>query len=80
MIRLVHACDNLNESRFAGAVLTEQGMNLAGMKRERDLMKRLSGVESFGDPSNLEDRRGGGRADGRLLCLGHPASARRSRR
>ena len=56
-IRLMHAGDDLDERRFAGAVLAEQGVNFAGMQRKRDVFERLSGVEALGDAANLQDRR-----------------------
>ena len=79
-IRLMYTGYDLDERRFAGAVLAEQGVNLAGMKRERDVIERLCGVEALGDATNLQDRLDGRCAVGRFLGLGHPVSVRRSHR
>ena len=76
-IRLMHAGYDLDERRFAGAVLAEQGVNLAGMKRERDVIERLRGVKALGDAANLQDRRDRRRAVRGFLRLGHSVSARR---
>ena len=53
----MHAGDDLDQRRFAGAVLAEQGVNFAGMKRKRDVVERLRGVEALGDAANIQDRR-----------------------
>ena len=70
-IRLMHAGYDLDERRLAGPVLAKQRVNLAGVKRERDVIERLGGVESLGDAANLQDRRDDRRSVGKLLRLVH---------
>ena len=70
-IRLMDAGHDLDQRRLAGAVLAEQGVNLAGVKRERDVFERLGGVETLGDAANLQDRRDDGRSVVALLRLEH---------
>ena len=61
-IGLMDAGDDLDQRRFAGAVLAEQGVDLAGIEGERDVLERLRGVEPLGDVAHLEDgRRAAGR-------------------
>ena len=71
-IRLMHAGYDLDERRLAGPVLPQQGVNLAGVKRERDVFERLGGVEALGDAADLQDRRDNCRRSvGELLRLDH---------
>ena len=56
-IGLMYAGYDLDQRRLAGAVLAEQGMNLAGVQRKRDVLERLRRVETLGDSANLQDRR-----------------------
>ena len=56
-IGLVDAGDDLDERRFAGAVFAEQGVDLAGIEGQRDVLQRLRGVEPLGDVAHLEDGR-----------------------
>ena len=79
-IGLMHAGDDLDERRLAGAVLAEQRVNFAGMKGERDILERLGGVEALGDAADLQDRRDRRRFVRKLHENRSLISARRSRR
>ena len=70
-IRLMDAGHDLDQRRLAGAVLAEQGVNLAGIERERHVLERLGGVEALGDVAHLQDRRGDCRSVGGFLRLDH---------
>ena len=67
----MHAGYDLDERRLAGAVLAEQGVNFAGVKRERDVFERLGGVETLGDAADFQDRRDDCCSVGALLRLEH---------
>ncbi len=54
-VRLVDAGHDLDQGRFAGAVLAEQRMNLAGFEREGNVVERLRRGEALGDVPHLED-------------------------
>ena len=41
LVRFVNACENLDQGRFARAVLADQSQDLAGLYRELHLVKRL---------------------------------------
>ena len=73
----MHAGYDLDQRRFAGAVLAEQGVNLAGIKRERDVIERLRGVETLGDAANFQERRDRPCAAADFSRLSHSVSARR---
>ena len=85
-----HAGDDLDQRRFAGAVLAEQRMDLAGAKREVDLLQRAHRTEALADPAHLQQGRSRIKAvlhndvtpTGARLCCGHPAYSfvRRMRR
>ena len=45
----VHAGDDLDEGRFAGAVLAHQGVDLARLQVERDVIERSNARERLAD-------------------------------
>src|SRR5437762_268931 len=51
----VGAAENLHQRRFAGAVLAEQDVHLAGLELEVHAVERDHSWESFPDPAHLED-------------------------
>ena len=55
-VRPVGAGDDLDERRFAGAVLADEGVDLAGGQVERDALKRLHAAEGFGDVGQTKKR------------------------
>ena len=71
------AGEDLDEGRLAGAVLADQGVDLARMERQGDVPERLRHVEALGETAHLEHRRGGGasgrRAAGSRRSLRHGA-------
>ena len=67
----MHAGYDLDQRRFAGPVLPEQGVNLTGVKRERDVFEGLGSVETLGDAANLQDRRDECYCVGALLRFEH---------
>ena len=54
-VGLIDAGDDLDQRGFAGAVLAEQRMDLAGVKGERDVFERLRRVEALGDVAHLQN-------------------------
>ena len=56
-----HAGHGLDEGRFAGPVLAEQGMDLAGAKLEIDAVQRPDAAEGLAQPLDREDGRPLGR-------------------
>ncbi|GAB1363062.1 hypothetical protein MASR1M32_22980 [Rhodobacter sp.] len=54
------AAKDLHHRRFAGAVFTDQGVDLAGIQGEVDAVQDLDGAETLADPAQLKCRRGGG--------------------
>jgi len=57
-IALIRTGEYLHQRRFAGRVIADQTKNLAGIKSEIDLAKRLYGSEGFFDAPHLHDRLG----------------------
>src|SRR4051812_36488845 len=57
-----HAGDHLDQRGLAGAVLTEQRMDLAGAKREVDRLQRTHGAKALADPTHLQQGSSGIRA------------------
>ena len=55
-IRLVCAGDDLDERRFARAILAEQRMHFARPQIERHALERTHRAEGFGDGGELEKR------------------------
>ncbi len=51
---LVEAEENIHEGRFTGPVFTEQGMDLAGLDDDVDVVVGSEVAESFGDAPKLE--------------------------
>ena len=84
-VGLVDAGHDLDQRRFAGAVLAEQRVDLARIERERHVLERLGRVEALGDVAHLENRRRRprrivgwpGRAGVRLLATVPAASCHR---
>ncbi len=56
----VDAGEDLDEGRFARAVLAEQGMHLAAPDGEVDRVEGQRGGEALGDAAHLQERRGVG--------------------
>ena len=56
-VGLINAGDDFDQRRLAGAVLAEQRMDFAGIKRKRNVLQRLRGVEPLGDAADIENRR-----------------------
>ncbi|GAA0000194.1 hypothetical protein BRDID11002_01940 [Bradyrhizobium diazoefficiens] len=52
-----YAGDDLDQRGLAGAVLAEQRMDLAGAKREVDLLQRTHSAEALADPAHLQKGR-----------------------
>jgi hypothetical protein len=52
----VHAGDDLDQRRFAGAVLAQERMHLAGPDIEAHAAERLDPRKGFPDAFQLEDR------------------------
>jgi hypothetical protein len=52
----IDAAQNLHQRRLAGAVLTDQRVNLTGLDGDVDVVERLHARERLGDPSHLKDR------------------------
>ena len=71
---LMNAGDDLDQGRFAGAILAEKRMDFAGVKRKRHVLQRLRRVEPLGDAANVENRRAA------LLRRGHGSFSARSKR
>jgi hypothetical protein len=63
----IDAGDDLAQRRLAGAVLAQQGADLAGLDVHRDVVQRTHAREQLGNPGDLETRR-------------HPWTSRRERR
>ncbi len=53
---LVHAGQRLGQRRFAGAVLADDGVDLAGLQREIDVLDRGHAAKFFGGFAQFEDR------------------------
>jgi hypothetical protein len=53
-IGLVDPGQHLDQGGFTRAVLSDDGQNLAAMKVERDVVKRLGSGEGLRDPTNAE--------------------------
>ena len=54
--RLVHAGKHLDQRRFAGAVVTDEGDDLAGLHIEFDIRQRGDGAEILGYAGETYDR------------------------
>ena len=79
-VRLVDAGHDLDQRRLAGAVLAEEGVDLAGIERQRHVLQRLGRAESLGDVAHFEDRRGArARGAGWPRRAGSHVSSRRFR-
>ena len=76
-VGLVDAGQDLDQRALAGAVLADQGVDLARDEVERDVVERLGRREALGDPAQLGARR---RGDGRLLGHRHEPRRRASPR
>ena len=50
----MHAAHDLDQGRFAGAVLAQQGMHFAGTHVERDVLQHADARERFGDAGELD--------------------------
>ena len=60
-VRRVQAGEHFHQRGFARAVFAHQRVDLARLKRQRNVDQRLDAGERFADTSRLEDRnRGGG--------------------
>jgi hypothetical protein len=59
-VRVVDAGENLDQRRFAGAVLTDKRVHLARAGREGDLLQRRDAGESLGQSTDGEDFSGCG--------------------
>ena len=66
------AGDDLDQRRFAGAVVAEERDNLAATDGEADAAQRFDGAEMLGDALKPEQRRGN---TVRLLAYAHRACA-----
>ena len=55
-VRPVDAGEDLDQGRFAGAVGTEKGVDLAAQHREIDDAERLGAAEALGQALHGEDR------------------------
>ena len=66
--------DGLDERRLAGAVVADEGDDLAGVDVEVDAVERLHRAEALADAAQLEQRTGAGRRLGGagLRLGGHP--------
>src|SRR4029079_5541978 len=53
-------CDPLDERRLAGAVVADEGDDLAAMDLEVDVEERLDRAEALGHAGGAEQRRAGG--------------------
>jgi len=53
----VHAGDDLHQRAFAGAILTDETMDLADLQRKIDGAQSLHAAERFGDAGEFEQRR-----------------------
>ena len=53
--RTVDAREDLDQRRFAGAVVAEQAMDLAELDLERDVAQRDHRAEELGDAAQLEE-------------------------
>ena len=60
-IRTLGTGQDLEQRRLAGAVLTEQAVDLAGVEIERDVVQRLHAGVELGDPGDPQQRLGHGR-------------------
>ena len=56
-VRSEDAGEDVHERRLAGAVLAEEGMNLAALEVEIDAAQSLHAAEMLGDPAHDEQRR-----------------------
>ena len=55
------AGDGLDQRRLAGAVVADEGDDLAGVDVEVDVLERLHRPEALGDPAQLQEGTGAGR-------------------
>ena len=53
--RLIQAKQNTHQGRFAGAVLTKQGMDLAPLQLKRDIVICLDSGEFLGDVQHFNN-------------------------
>ncbi len=51
----MHAAHDLDQSRFAGAVLAQQRMHFAGAHVERDVLQHADAREGFGDAAEFDE-------------------------
>ena len=56
--RLVHAREDLDERRLAGAVVAEQAEDFARVDLQRDVVQDVDRAEGLVDVAELEDRGG----------------------
>jgi hypothetical protein len=54
LVGLVEAIEDVHQGRLAGAVLAEQGVDLARLDDQADVLVRDDSRESLGDPAQLE--------------------------
>ena len=57
LVRTIDAGDDLDQRRFAGAVLAEQRVDRAAAHRQRYVLQRQHAGEGFLDPASLEAER-----------------------
>src|SRR2546428_2663489 len=78
---LIDAGQDFDQGALAGAVFTDQGVDLGGEQRQRNVVESLGSVETFGDAAELGDR--AGRASGlpvhsaRIACATSACHSRR---
>ena len=56
LVALLDAGQDLDEGRLAGAVLADEGVDLARVERKGHVLERLRHVEALGDPGHLQHR------------------------
>ena len=52
----IDAAQHFHESRFTGAILAADRVDLAGLNREIHVIQRFDARKRFGDPSHFQDR------------------------
>src|SRR5262249_47413533 len=57
-VRRVDAADDLDQRGFAGAVFSQQRVNLAWPERDRDVSQGHNAGKALGDSTELDERRG----------------------